>query len=52
MLFSNAGDPELTVIIDFDVVVVDEASKATESDIWNMIAYYNPGMYILVGDEK
>jgi hypothetical protein len=33
ILFSNAGDPSLTIMINFDVMVINEINKATESDI-------------------
>jgi hypothetical protein len=43
ILFLNVGDPSFTIMISFNVIAIDEANKATESDIWNIIAYYNSG---------
>jgi hypothetical protein len=33
ILFLNIGNPSLTAMINFDVMVIDEISKATKSDI-------------------
>ena len=42
----------LWMIIDSDIIVVNEAAKASESEMWNVLAEYHSQAYILIRDQK
>jgi AAA domain-containing protein len=33
----------------FDTIIVDEAGKASEPQVWNVLASYNPRIFLQVG---
>ncbi len=49
---SAAGEAYLRSHFPADVIVVEEAAKVQEPEMWNVFAGYTAGKYILVGDQK
>ena len=49
---SAAGEDYLRSYFHPDVIVIEEAAKVQEPEMWNVFACYEAGKYILIGDQK
>ncbi|KAK7538279.1 P-loop containing nucleoside triphosphate hydrolase protein [Phyllosticta citribraziliensis] len=53
MTLSNAGDSELAKSINPKVIIVDEAARASDPDLWPIFAWYSQSTTrLLVGDSR
>ena len=44
----NSGDALLYTIFQYQLVVVNKASRATEPDMWNILDYYAQKVLVIV----
>jgi hypothetical protein len=49
---SNTGDAALYTAMDPTLMIVDEATRVIEPDMWNLLGNYHKNPLILVGDEN
>ncbi|KAK2749152.1 hypothetical protein FQN57_006767 [Myotisia sp. PD_48] len=49
---TNAGGAWMRKVLKPDVIVVDEAAKARESEMWNILSDYRPIAILLAGDQN
>lgn len=46
----GASQPLVVDSLQPELIVVDEAARATEPELWPVLAHYNPQGYLLIGD--